>query len=146
EEPALLSHPHDIRMARQLLEPLWAARGSAQLALAVYFGDAEPLYAQLNSLPADMLVLDFTYSPSLIDTIAATGTSKLLAVGLIDGRNTRLEDPARIARQVDRLLRRYSLDTVHLVPSCGLEYLPHERARAKLALLAQVRALLGSRT
>ena len=142
EEPAILQHPEDIRLLRQLLEPLWAARGPAQLAVATYFGDAEPLYAQLNSLPADILALDFTYSSRLAKTITATGTSKILALGLVDGRNTRMEDANDVARQVDALLRHYSLDTVHLLPSCGLEYLPRDRARAKLELLAHVRRLL----
>jgi 5-methyltetrahydropteroyltriglutamate--homocysteine methyltransferase len=137
-----LQHPEDIRLLRQLLEPLWAARGPAQLAVATYFGDAEPLYAQLNSLPADILALDFTYSPRLADTIAATGSSKLLALGLVDGRNTRREDANDVARQVDALLQHYTLDAVHLLPSCGLEYLPRDRARGKLELLAHVRRLL----
>ena len=146
EEPAILTHPEDIRLLRQLLEPLWAARGTAQLIVATYFGDAEPLYAQLNSLPADVLALDFTYSPRLVETIAATGASKILALGIVDGRNTRLESADDIARQVDTLLRHYTLDAIHLLPSCGLEYLPRDRARAKLELLAHVRRLLTSQT
>jgi 5-methyltetrahydropteroyltriglutamate--homocysteine methyltransferase len=144
EEPAILQHPEDIRLLRQLLEPLWAARGPAQLCVATYFGDAEPLYAQLNSLPADILALDFTYSPRLRETIAATGSSKLLALGMVDGRSTRMEDANDVARQVEALLRHYTLDTVHLLPSCGLEYLPRDRARAKLERLAHVRRLLTS--
>ena len=144
EEPAILSHPTDIRLLRRLLEPVWDARGSAELVVATYFGDAEPLYAQLNSLPADILALDLTYSPRLAELIAATGASKVLALGLVDGRNTRLEDPHAIARRVETILKRYVLDTVHLLPSCGLEHLPRDRARTKLELLARTRQLLGS--
>jgi 5-methyltetrahydropteroyltriglutamate--homocysteine methyltransferase len=144
EEPAILGHPEDIRLLRQLLEPLWAARGAAQLCVATYFGDAEPLYAQLNSLPADILALDFTYSPRLAQTIATTGSSKLLALGMVDGRSTRMEDADEVARQVEAVLRHYTLDAVHLLPSCGLEYLPRDRARAKLERLAHVRRLLTS--
>jgi 5-methyltetrahydropteroyltriglutamate--homocysteine methyltransferase len=139
EEPAILAHPGDIRLLRQVLEPLWGARGAAEIALATYFGDAEPLYAQLNSVPADVLVLDFTYSPGLADAIAATGASKTLGLGLVDGRNTRLESAAVVAGQVERILRRYVLERVHLLPSCGLEYLPRASACAKLELLARVR-------
>jgi 5-methyltetrahydropteroyltriglutamate--homocysteine methyltransferase len=144
EEPAILAHPEDIRLLREILEPLWLARGAAQLVVATYFGDAEPLYAQLNSLPADVLALDFTYSPRLAETIAGVGASKILALGLVDGRNSRLEQPQAIAEQVDTLLRHYTLDAVHLLPSCGLEYLPRERARAKLDVLAGARRLLTS--
>jgi len=144
EEPAILAHPEDIRLLRQLLEPLWAACGTARLVVATYFGDAEPLYAQLNSLPADILALDFTYSPRLRETIASVGASKILALGLVDGRTTRLEHADAIAEQVDTLLRHYALDAVHLLPSCGLEYLPRDRARAKLDVLATARRLLTS--
>jgi 5-methyltetrahydropteroyltriglutamate--homocysteine methyltransferase len=139
EEPAILSQPRDIRLLRQLLEPLWEARGSAQLLVATYFGDAEPLYAQLNSLPADGIVLDCTYSPKLLEVIAATGASTPLGLGLVDGRTTRLESPQQVARQIETLLRRYALDCLHLLPSCGLEHLPRDSARAKLALLADIR-------
>ena len=144
EEPAILSHSADIRLLRGLLEPVWDARGGAQLMVATYFGDAEPLYAQLNSLPADILALDFTYSPKLPETIASCGASKVLALGIVDGRNTQLEDPSTVARQVETTLKRYVLEAVHLLPSCGLEYLPRDSARAKLRLLARTRQLLGS--
>ncbi len=142
DEPAILTQPDDIRLLRQVLEPLWAARGAAQLVLATYFGDAEPLYAQLHSLPADIVALDFTYSPKLTELISETGAAKVLGLGLVDGRTTRLERPEAVARQIDTLLKRYAMDTVHVMPSCGLEHLPRDCARAKLALLADVRGAL----
>ena len=144
DEPAILAHPEDIRLLRQLLEPMWAVRGSAQLAVATYFADAEPLYAQLNSLPADILVLDLTYSTGLADTIASTGASKTLGLGVVDGRSTRLEDCAVVARRLTDMLRRYALEHVHLLPSCGLEHLPRDAALAKLSLLSEIRQALGA--
>jgi 5-methyltetrahydropteroyltriglutamate--homocysteine methyltransferase len=142
DEPAILFHPADIRLLRQLLEPLWSARGAAELIVATYGGDAEPLYAQLNSLPADILALDFPDSPRLAALIAATGASKVLALGLIDARTPRIEDAAVVARQVETILSRYVLESIHLLPSCGLQDLPRHSARAKLELLGRVRQLL----
>ncbi len=142
DEPAILAHPRDIRLLRQLLEPLWSARNTAAMVLASYFAPAEPLYAQLNSLPADILALDCVSDAKLGDLIAATGASKVLALGVIDGRDPRLEDASTVARQVEKMLKRYLLDSVHLLPSCGLQHLPRDRARAKLALLGRVRQLL----
>ncbi len=140
DEPLILHHAEDIRLLRELLEPLQNATGeAAQLAVATYFGDAEPLYAQLNSLPADILALDCSESPRLLDAVAQTGSSKVLALGLINGRSTRLENPDDIARTLERLLHRYVHDSVYLQPSCGLEHLPRDRARAKLALLPDIR-------
>ena len=142
EEPAILFHSADIRLLRQLLEPVWSARGGAELAVATYGGDAEPLYAQLNSLPADILVLDLCAGPRLAELIAATGASKVLALGLIDGRHPRLEEASAVARQVDAIVKRYVLESLHLLPSSGLQGLPRNGARAKLELLGRVRQLL----
>jgi 5-methyltetrahydropteroyltriglutamate--homocysteine methyltransferase len=141
DEPAILVHPHDIRLLRRLLEPVWDARGGAQLMLTTAFADAVPLYAELNSLPADILGLDIASSPGLVDVIAATGASKVLALGVIDGRNATCEDPKIIVDGLDRMVRRYALDSLHLMPSCGLTLLSPEQARAKLALLPTVRTL-----
>lgn len=143
DEPAILAHPEDIRLLREVCEPIWAARGGAAVMLATFFGDAEPLYAQLNSIPADILALDFSSAPHLVELIAATGASKEIAAGLVDGRTTRPEDPASVATRATRLLHRYVLDRLHLIPSCGLEYLPRLQARAKLATLAAARARIG---
>jgi 5-methyltetrahydropteroyltriglutamate--homocysteine methyltransferase len=142
DEPAVCPHPDDIRLLRRLFEPIYDARGAAQIAIATYFFDSDPLYPQLNSVPADIVALDLTTSTSLRETLAATGASKTLALGVVDARSTRLEDADAVARQLDHLLQRYVLDTVYLQPSCGLEYLPREKAREKLRRLATIRDLL----
>lgn len=142
DEPLILARPGDVRLLREILEPLRDAAGDAtQLAVATYFGDAEPLYAQLNSLPVDVLAVDCCESPALLDVIADTGSAKILALGLVDGRSTRLEDAGAVAAAVDRASRRYPHDTLFLQPSCGLEYLPRDRAGLKLAQLARAREL-----
>ncbi len=142
QEPAILAYPADIRLLRSLLEPLWSARGAAELIVATDCGDAAPLYAQLNSLPADIVALDCTRSQSLRDLVAATGASKVLALGLVDGGADALEDPGTLARQAELMLKRYVLDRVHLLPACGFHGLPRATARAKLAVLHHVRELV----
>ena len=137
DEPAILAQPDDIRLFRQLLEPLWQARGEGQLMLATYGGDVEPLYAQINSLPADIIALDCSRAPALIDTIAATGASKALALGLVDGRSATIESAETIARRAEKALQRYTLDPIYLVPACGLGGLPSAAARGKLQRLRE---------
>src|SRR5260370_42343403 len=85
DEPAIVEFAVDIHLLRQVLEPLWDARGAAQLVLATYGGDAEPLYAQLNSLPADIIALDVARNPGLAAVIAAPGASKILGLGVVGG-------------------------------------------------------------
>jgi 5-methyltetrahydropteroyltriglutamate--homocysteine methyltransferase len=152
DEPAIVKYPHDWAVLENALQPLVAARKKVvdagrrfTLALHVYFHDCAPLYEKLVGLPVDVVGIDFTYNPKLVDTVASAGSPKSLGLGLIDGRNTRLEDPAAIARQVERLLPKIAGGRAFLGPSCGLEYLPRDRAYAKLELLGKVRTALEGR-
>ena len=145
EEPALLRYPDDFPRLEQSLTALAMSKASAQLALVLYFGDPAPIYDHLQTLPVDLLGLDFTYNPDLVDRVASNGTARTLVLGLVDGRNTRLEDPAAMARQLEKLARGADLNRAYLSPSCGLEYLPRDRARQKLRHLTAIRnTFLGS--
>lgn len=144
DEPALLKHPGDFGPFAAGVKALAAEKGTAQLALAFYFGDVGRVYSALQELPADILCLDFTYSPQLAGIIASDGSSKTLGLGLIDGRNTRLENPDALARHIEPALGKLSAEGIHLTSSCGLEYLPRDRARLKLKHLKTVKdTLLG---
>jgi 5-methyltetrahydropteroyltriglutamate--homocysteine methyltransferase len=142
DEPAILKHRADFPMLQRTMMILNKHKGKAKLALYLYFGDALPLYERLQTLPVDILGLDFTYNPHLVDRVVAMGAEKPLGLGLVDGRNTRLEKPDEVAHQVDRILLRVKYGVSYLNPSSGLEYLPRDRAQAKLKLLSQVRALV----
>ncbi|MBI1940458.1 MAG: hypothetical protein HYS33_02995 [Acidobacteria bacterium] len=145
DEPALLKYPADFRHAEKSITHLAARKGSAELALALFFGDPAPLYDGLQTLPVDILNLDFTYGPRLADVVADAGSSKTLALGLVDGRNTRLEDPVWVTRQLEQIGSNLSSERAYLNPSCGLEYLPRDRAQLKLKHLATIReTFLGS--
>jgi 5-methyltetrahydropteroyltriglutamate--homocysteine methyltransferase len=58
-------------------------------------------------------------------------------MGLLDGRNTRLEPVDEIVAAVGRVSAHVSMDRLHLSPSCGLEFLPRQNARQKLARLVE---------
>jgi 5-methyltetrahydropteroyltriglutamate--homocysteine methyltransferase len=151
DEPAIIKYPQDWAIFKKALAPLVQARDAAakkghavELALYVYFHDCVPLYEKLVELPVDIVGLDFTYSSKLADLIASAGSPKPLGLGLVDSRNTRLEDPEVIARQVERLLPKIEGGRAYLGASSGLEYLPRDRAYAKLELLGKIRAALKS--
>lgn len=141
DEPAVLRHPGDFADAERSTAALAARKGSAELTLSVYFGDPAPSYEKLQKLPVDVLGLDFSYNPHLVDVVASGGSSKTLALGLVDGRNTRLEDPKTAAKQLERILRKAKSSRAYLNPSCGLEYLPRDRARLKLKQLVTIKKL-----
>ena len=147
DEPALLRHAGDFAQVERSIAALAARKGSAQLALVVYFGDCAPVYEKLQKLPVDLLGLDFTYNPRLVDMVRSLGSSKALALGLVDGRNTKLEDPAAVARQLERVAEKIASGRAYLTTSCGLEYLPRDRAQSKLKRLAKIKKTFqGSRS
>lgn len=144
DEPYVLQHPEEVDVVRRCLGVLAAARGGARLACYTYFGDALPLYDELQALPVDVLGVDFTYSPKLARRIAEVGSDKMLGLGLIDGRNTKLETPESVYPVLDQVLPRLG-ETVYLGPSCGLELLPRDRARLKLETMVRLaRAYAGT--
>ena len=153
DEPAAIKYPEEWAIFERALGPLVSARDKIssagrrlELALYFYFRDCAPLYEKMMALPVDIVGLDFTYNPKLADRIAAEGSPKPLGLGLVDARNTRLEDPEVIAWQVERLLPKIKGERAYLGPSAGLEYLPRDRAFSKLALLNKVRdAMKGSK-
>lgn len=145
DEPAILRHAEDFALLKSSVEALASQKKNSQLMLAFYFGDATPLYSKLQGLPVDALCLDFTYSTGLPGAIAKEGSSKVLALGLIDGRNTRLEETDKVARQIGQLLPAIKADKVYLTSSCGLEYLPRDRAQMKLKHMKTIKdTFLGS--
>lgn len=149
DEPAIVKYPGDWGIFDQAIAPILRARDNAgrkpKLALYVYFRDCAPLYEKLTSLPFDIIGLDFTYNPALVDVVASKGSPRALGLGLLDGRNTKLEDPAVVAKQIERMLPKIQCGHAYLGPSSGLEYLPRDRAQGKLELLRRVRsAFLGT--
>ena len=141
DEPSLLAYPEDLSLVAESVHKLAAQKGAAQLILSVYFGNPTALYERLQTLAVDALALDFTYNPKLIDMLAV-GSSKMLFAGLLDGRNTRLEDASTLARTVEKVMKASRNQTAYLTPSCGLEYLPRDRACLKLKLAVTVKKMI----
>jgi len=139
DEPAILLNPQDIEIQQAAIAEISRQKGSSELALYTYFGDAASLYDKLQLFPVDILGMDFTYSPNLPDVISASGTGKTLALGLIDGRNTRLETESETLPLLDRLLSTYRMKKAYINPSCGLEFLPKMKAEAKLENMVRLR-------
>ncbi len=143
DEPLLLADPGAARVVRTLLEPLYdAALGSAMVLVSVYGADAGAVYAQLNTLPGDVIAVDCAGRPETAAAIAATGSGKPLALGIVDGRAPHIEPVAALARTVEPLLARYAHDTLWLQPACGLGGVDAATADAALALVGSVAAAL----
>ncbi len=138
DEPAILKHPEDFEKAAVGIKQLAGMKGKANLALYTYFGDVAQLYAKMESLPVEVLGIDFTYNEKLIDLIRAEGSDKALGLGLINGRNTKLESEKELSLALEKLLPAVSSSYSYLNPSCGLEHLPREKAFSKLKNMVEI--------
>jgi len=132
DEPSILRSPEEFEIFAEGVSELLEGRKEARIALYTYFGDAAPLFDRLLDLPVEVLGLDFTYSRRLPEVIVKAGCEKDLGLGLIDGRNTRLESRKEVLEVLWRILPAVESERVYLNPSCGLEYLPRDVAFQKL--------------
>jgi 5-methyltetrahydropteroyltriglutamate--homocysteine methyltransferase len=145
DEPAIIRHPNDFEILREGIAALAKKKGKSHLALYIYFGDAAPIYDRLQGLPVDILGLDFTYSSQLSDRVGRDGSDKSLGLGVIDGRNTRVETKEEVFKLLNKVLPKLKGDVCYLNPSCGLEYLPRDKAYRKLSNMVKLKKLFGEK-
>ena len=136
DEPALLGAPEDLDLARRALEVVTAELGSTETLVATYFGDAKRLGADLFRLPVAGFHLDLVAGPENWELLREWPSDLRMQAGVLNARNTRLESEGDLEREIERLTDLVG-DELRVAPSCGLEFLPREKARAKLGLLGR---------
>jgi 5-methyltetrahydropteroyltriglutamate--homocysteine methyltransferase len=136
DEPALLHNISDFELVKDCYTKIVGAGEIPGILVALYFGNAKPLVDKLGQLPVDGICFDFAYSPGLEDTLA--DFPKDIGLGIIDGRNTKLENIAETITVVEKILNKLSSNNAYITSSCGLEFLPRDRAFDKLKLSAQI--------
>jgi 5-methyltetrahydropteroyltriglutamate--homocysteine methyltransferase len=144
DEPALLGAPEDLDLALESLLILTSELEQAETILCTYFGDAKRLGPQLFELPAKGFGLDFVAGEENYQLLDDFPPEKKLQAGIVDARNTKLESIEEIVSSIDRLLGTFTEEKLTVAPSCGLEFLPREKARAKLQRLAEASKKVGA--
>jgi 5-methyltetrahydropteroyltriglutamate--homocysteine methyltransferase len=143
DEPALLQAPNDLPLAQRALGLVVAEIGSAEVTIATYFGDALGLGRELFDLPGDVVGVDLVSGPATLELIKGAPSGTKLQAGIVDARNTRLESVEGLAAMIDAIETAIDDDDLRLSPSAGLEFLPREKARAKLERLGEVAQRVG---
>jgi len=93
-------------------------------------------------LPFDVVGFDLVQGASTLAALRTADTDKGITFGLLDARNTKLEDPATIAKTVLSFADRVPLERSYLSPSNGLEFQPRARAQEKLGVLVSAAKLV----
>ncbi|MGZ6293763.1 MAG: hypothetical protein ACXWPO_03030 [Candidatus Limnocylindrales bacterium] len=128
------------RLAADALRRLTDGVEFTHLSLAVTMGNAEGVGATLlYDAPFQSYLFDLCAGPDNWRLISHAPTERGIIAGVADARTTRMDSREVLvwgARYAAALNGR-GLDRVGLSPSAGLEYLPRDRAKAKLESLGQ---------
>lgn len=114
----------------------------ATTSLHTYFGDAGPIIPNLLTLPVDCIGIDGTET-SLADVLKYDYSGKEVALGLLDARNTSLENPQDIFEQLRIVAEKTDPKRLWLTPNTGTEYRGFTHGTKKLELLVKVRQMLN---
>lgn len=135
QETALVGGKGDAFALGAALEAL---EGPVPLALQLPFADAGPVLGELAGLDVDAVGVDF-YATD-VDALPRPFPKTLLA-GVVDARNSLLEEPEDIVKFGRRLLEELEGD-LHLVPNGDLQFVPRKIAREKVLRLGEAARIL----
>ncbi len=144
-DPALV---YGLNPPSKAMEELGAVREALEVAvkgvpvktcLQTFFGDFSRILPEAFDFPVDHLGIDL-YETSF-EEIRQYVFEKGVALGLVDSRNSLIEKLDELVATAKRLLKSiYQSDKheVFICPNCDLEFLPWERAKEKIKLIATV--------
>jgi methionine synthase II (cobalamin-independent) len=148
-EPCLVYRPYREQALgkAELDNALFALRKTvdgiqAKFSVHTYFGDATTILPDLLKLPIDTVGFDLfetDYSKLKIET------TKKLALGIIDGRESNAENPKWIAETATRVSKHVIGGDIVLVPNSDLKFVPRKVADVKARALADATRLLEER-
>jgi len=141
DEPALVRRTSLPKGYQEVAATLVRGKGDARAWLFTYFGGVEPLLDDLLSLPFDVFGFDLVQGAGTAEALRARRIEKPVALGLLDARTTKLEDPHLVAKQALTFRDHIPFEDSFLSPSNGLEFLPRPKAREKLRVLVSAAKL-----
>lgn len=103
--------------------------------LHIYNGDASKFLPELADLPVDRIGVD-AYATNMRNFIGA-GFNKFLEVGIINSKNSLIENPQLLAHYARQIIERIKPNGLALVPNRPLELVPQEIAIKKIEALAK---------
>lgn len=135
-EPSIQYYPEDFEIFLNAYKEI-RKYFSGNLAIYTYFYTILPLKDKIKDLPIDIFGIDFVSRKENFEILKDFPKNIALGYGIVDARNTKLETPEQISDLVKKALEYIPEEKLFVNPSCGLEYLPRERAYEKLVNLAK---------
>lgn len=137
DEPAFLDAPEEFDLVKEAVYVVTSELKSADVTLTTYFDDAKRIGPQLFDIDVSGFGFDLISGPENMQLIKECPPEKYVQAGIVDARNTRLENTDELVRLIQELIAVVGPNCLRVSPSAGLEFLPREKARAKLRRLAE---------
>lgn len=136
DDPAYGFGKTDVKLAVEALGI--AARGvRAKTAVSTYFGALEGALEPLLRAKVDIIGIDVVSSPASLKALARARVTREVALGCMDARSTKLESVRELHAIFRAAERAVPSERLYVNPNCGLEFLPHPQALAKIRRLAE---------
>ncbi len=136
DEPAIGCGKTDVKLAVEALNvALGGLKGTT--AVVAYFGALDGALAALMKSKADVVGVDVVSDPKNLAALRRAKVTKALALGCVDARNTKLESVTELHARFKAVRNLVPADRLYVSPNCGLEFLPHTQAQAKLTRLVE---------
>jgi 5-methyltetrahydropteroyltriglutamate--homocysteine methyltransferase len=143
-EPSLVTDPpgEDLDERASAAVDRVAAATDAEVVVHTYWGAVpERAYAHLMDADVDAIGFDFvTDHEQNLYNVQEYGTTDSVALGVVDGQNTLVEEPGHIRERLEWVQEQVpaqSFETVYATANTELFYLPVNKAEAKLDALAR---------
>ena len=95
-----------------------------------------PFLAELADCAADILAIEAA-QPGLDPAVLEPIAHKTVIVGVLDLASDVAETPEQVAERIERALTVIPAERLQVGPDCGMKYLSHELAEAKLRALVE---------
>lgn len=145
-EPSLVEDPpEDGERASEAIDTVASAL-ETDVVVHTYFGAlSETVHAHLLDADIDAVGYDFVSDhEETLYNINEYGTKDDIALGIVDGQNTRVEDAATIRERIEWVRENTpaaDFETVYATANTGLFYLPVNRWQAKLDALGEAASI-----
>ncbi|MFB6304982.1 MAG: 5-methyltetrahydropteroyltriglutamate--homocysteine methyltransferase [Haloferacaceae archaeon] len=146
-EPSLVENPPGDGADERASEAVdaVAAATDADVVVHTYWGALdEKVYAHLMDADVDAIGVDLVAGDreETVYNLGEYGTKDSIALGLVDGQNTLVEEPSTVRERIDWLREQVpqAFDTVYATSNTELFYLPVNKYREKLATLGAATA------
>ncbi len=142
DEPALLHAEKDeLKNLEDIFKELTSTK--AETILMTYFDSAERIFPEVLDFGFDVIGLDFVEGYEENTRILDEYKFERINVGLIDGRNTKMEDLNDLKRKFEEIVSKCEFKEIYISPNTGLEFLPRVKAFEKIKLVSKLKEVVS---